>query len=225
MTMKPINDIRLFTSSVPNADSQPLPGEADSKHAAILLRRIAMKLREANFSLGSFDHLYINLTPCIPEGAVQPSARSVHRETAWLRYADYGVTETQLADPAAIEALAPLAAERCLLHFAPDSAPLVRSAIRDALHQGARMRMRFREKHAAGLVAVIYLQLLDNGLYHPLVCVTDEAGNSLLSEALPPCLTLDALGEIRLTKQTVTILPRRNAFTAGMEPVFFRWHR
>lgn len=224
MTTKPIHDIRLFASRVPNEDGQSLPGHCGSRQISVALRRIAMKLREGGFSLGDFDHLYVNLTPCLPEGAVQLSARSVHRETAWLRYVDAGVTEAQLADEAALDSLALTMAEKCLLLFAPGEAEqkLVRSAVREAIPQGEGLLMRFKEKRASGLIATVFLRLLDNGLYHPLLCVTDEDGQEKLRADLPPCLELHALGEIRLSRRAVTILPRRNAFTAGMEPLHFQ---
>lgn len=224
MPNKPISDIRLFMSRVPNEDGQSLPAPCGSRHISVALRRIAMKLREGGFSLGDFDHLYVNLTPCTPEGTVQMAARSVHRETAWLRYVDAGVTEAQLADEPALDALALGLAEKCLLLFAPDESRqrLVRSAVREATEQGADMLMRFKEKRVPGLTATVFLRLLDSGLYLPLLCVSDADGQEKLRADLPPCMELHALGEIRLTRRTVTILPRRNAFTVGMEPLHFQ---
>lgn len=224
MTNKSISDIRLFASHVPNADGQPLPAPCGSRHTALALRRIAMKLREGCFSLGDFDHLYVNLTPCLPEGAAQIAARSVHRETAWLRYVDVGVSEAQLADESALDSLALTLAEKCLLCFAPGETEqaLVRSAVREACEQGEGMLMRFKEKRASGLTATVYLRLMDSGWYHPLLCVTDGSGHELLHAELAPCLELHALGEIRLSRKAVTILPRRNSFTVGMEPLHFQ---
>lgn len=224
MPNKPIQDIRLFMSRVPNADGQSLPTPCGSGRTAVALRRIAMKLREGGFSLGDFDHLYVNLTPCLPEGTAQIAARSVHRETAWLRYVDMGVSEAALTDECAPDSLAAAAAEKCLLLFGQDEAArqLVRSAVREALAQGEDMRMRFKEKRAPGLTATVYLRLLDSGWYHPLLCVTEDDGREHLRADLPACMELHALGEIRLSRKAVTILPRRNAFTVGMEPLHFQ---
>lgn len=224
MPNKLISDIRLFMSCVPNADGQSLPASCGSAQISVNLRRIAMKLREGGFSLGDFDHLYVNLTPCLPEGTVRPAARSVHRETAWLRYMDAGVAEAQLACESALDSLALTLAEKCLLCFAPGEAEqaLVRSAVREACEQGEAMLMRFREKRASGLTAAVYLRLLDSGWYHPLLCVTEDDGREHLRADLPACMELHALGEIRLNRKAVTILPRRNAFTVGMEPLHFQ---
>lgn len=224
MTTKLIHDIRLFASRVPNVDSQSLPGPCGSGQISVALRRVAMKLREGGFSLGGFDHLYVNLTPCLPEGTVQLAARSVHRETTWLRYVDAGVTEAQLADEAELDSLALMMAEKCLLLFAQSEADRahVRSAVREASEQGEAMLMRFKEKRTSGLTATIFLRLLDSGLYHPLLCVTGADGQEVLRANLPPCMELHALGKIRLSRKAVTILPRKNAFSTGYAPLTFQ---
>ena len=58
MTIKRISDIRLFRGNVPNVDVQPQPALIDDKTLTMYPQRVAMKLRELNFSLGDFDHLY-----------------------------------------------------------------------------------------------------------------------------------------------------------------------
>ena len=217
---KPISDIRLYVSRVPNEDGQPLPGEYGSRALSLHLRRIAMKLRELGFSLGSFDHLYINLTPCLPEGECRVARRSVQRELAWLRYVDAGVSEAALRgadDPACLAA-----ARRCLQLFAQDEAAqaMLHAAFAEA-GKGEGMLMRFREKQASGMRAVVFLRLLDSGDYHPLLCVYDTQGQERLRADLPPCMALDALGEIRLNRKAVTIKPRHNAFSADLQPMVF----
>ena len=134
-----------------------------------------------------------------------------------------GVSEAALADESTPDSLAVAAAEKCLLLFGQDEAArqLVRSAVREALVQGEDMCMRFKEKRAPGLTAVVYLRLLDSGLYHPLLTVTDDAGLELLRADLPPCMELHALGEIRLSRKAVTILPRRSIFAEGLSPLSF----
>ena len=60
--MKPISDIRLYRSNIPNIDGNSHPSEFAPKQLNIIVTRIVMKLRENGFSLGDFDHLYINFT-------------------------------------------------------------------------------------------------------------------------------------------------------------------
>lgn len=217
---KLISDIRLFVSHVPNEDGRPLPDDFGDRMLTLRLRRIAMKLRERAFSLGDFDHLYVNLTPCLPDGVIQPARRSGSRETAWLRYVDIGLNEAQLgaADEAALTPLI----ERCLLLHAQDDP--ARESIRIAIAasaEGENMLMRFKEQETGGVSAVVYLRLLDSGLYHPLLRVTGPDGQTILQTDLQPCFELHALGAIRLTRSAVTIMPRKNAFTANLAPLRF----
>ena len=74
--MKTISDIRLFRSTVPNTDGNPQPLSIGSRQLNLVLHRIVMKLREQNFSLGEFDHLYLNFTTQLAAGAfpLQPAA-------------------------------------------------------------------------------------------------------------------------------------------------------
>ena len=60
--MRIIKDIRVFRSNNENTGGNPLPNDAANKELDCVIRRIGMKLREERFSLGEFDHLYINFT-------------------------------------------------------------------------------------------------------------------------------------------------------------------
>lgn len=108
---KLILDIRFYESEKPNVDGDSLPGDPGrifrlpgSIHA--VGARIARKLRELEFRTGTFDHVYVNLTTAIPEGRIAFSPRTPHRETARLRYVDYG------ANPKAVNRLGEQGKER-----------------------------------------------------------------------------------------------------------------
>ncbi|MEG0836153.1 MAG: hypothetical protein RR413_12000 [Christensenellaceae bacterium] len=94
--MKIISDIRVFTSTTKNEDGNPLPASVSNKTLNLAVHRIAMKLREKDFTLGEFDHLYINLTACeVPKG-VALAKRSIDKYFPWYRYYDLNVDEQQL---------------------------------------------------------------------------------------------------------------------------------
>ena len=75
--MKTINDIRLFRSQIDNIDGSPHPSSFGSKQWCIIIHRIVMRLREHHFSLGEYDHLYINFTTCLAAGKISLADRSV----------------------------------------------------------------------------------------------------------------------------------------------------
>lgn len=56
--------------------------------------RFACKLREREFTLPSFDHMYVILTPALPPGDVQPSTLNLD---ARIRYVDVGLSPDQWA--------------------------------------------------------------------------------------------------------------------------------
>ena len=64
--MKTISDIRIYKSTELNAHT-----DIGKKEINIAVQRVVMKLREYDFSLGEFDHLYLNFTICKPNGTFE----------------------------------------------------------------------------------------------------------------------------------------------------------
>lgn len=63
--MKLIADIRIY-----NVSDSEKHIELDFRSSSRAAHRVAMKLREFKFSLGEFDHLYINFTTHAAKGTV-----------------------------------------------------------------------------------------------------------------------------------------------------------
>ena len=85
--MKIISDIRLYKSS----DVDKYVG-LTNKSLNIAVRRVVMKLREQKFSLGEFDHLYVNFTVCIPEDKIE-LVDKIDSYHPWYRYCNVGVNQ------------------------------------------------------------------------------------------------------------------------------------
>jgi len=219
---KIIADIRLFHSIVENTDGNSLPHSFGDKKLNVILHRIVMKLREQGFSLGDFDHLYLNFTPCVPESEIRPATRSVDREFSWFRYYDVGVSEG-FADKQNFGEIFALI-KRALLEYFPHNAPkTVETAFATALSEGENMLMRFKEKKAAKTNAVVFLRYLDTGEYLPLLCVYDADGKEILRRDLPASSELLQIGEIALSAKKVTVKPRKNVFAKGLSPITFEF--
>ncbi|MGP1593809.1 MAG: hypothetical protein ACTTH8_01000 [Treponema sp.] len=78
--MKVISDIRIYKSKVENIEGNSLPSEFKStKILNARIKRIVMALRENNFSLGDFDHLYINFTTCNVENEIFHAKRKTDK--------------------------------------------------------------------------------------------------------------------------------------------------
>ena len=228
MKEKVISDIRVYKSNVPNIIGNALPSDIYNKRLNIVLHRIVMKLRENHFSLGEFDHLYINFTTCLDKNFITPSQRGCDPYHPWYRYYDFGVNEAfynELDFEQSTESIILLVRELLLKHFAIDEVTqkIVKSSTDDAVSKKADMLMRYKIKETANRKAILYLRYLDCGEYYPLLCVYDTEGNELLKKNLPICTDLNPYGTIILSNKKVTIKPKSNAFVRESKPISFEF--
>ena len=222
--MKPIADIRLYRSRIENIDGNSLPSEFASKKVNIVTNRIVMKLRENGFSLGDFDHLYMNFTTCLDHGIILPAKRSVDVYHKWYRYFDIGVNDAyyqQLDNENSFDFIIKQIQHTLNAYFQLDGNCSIEPCVEEALEKGEEMLMQFKEKTTATRKAVVYLRYLDNARYKPLLRVTDAQNTLLLEADLPEMIELNALGNIRVALNHITIEPRKNAFTKDFTPIRF----
>ena len=64
MKKKIISGIRLYKSESQNEYGGYITDSFGDKRLNAVVKRVVIKLRENEFSLGEFDHLYINFTTC-----------------------------------------------------------------------------------------------------------------------------------------------------------------
>jgi hypothetical protein len=224
--MRIIKDIRVFRSNTENTDGNPLPNGVENKELNCVIRRIVMRLREERFSLGEFDHLYINFTSCPVRNGVEPSKRSVDRHHPWFRFWDAEVSKELLDSLYEKRCIQPVVEiiEQILTRFfcSPRfDAEAIRTCFSDATEQGENMLMKYKEKTSGEITATLYLRFLDCGLYEPLLRVHDADNHLLLEKKLKRTHVFDAYGEIRISKKQVVIMPRRNSFTKELNPMVF----
>lgn len=224
--MKIISDIRLYKSDVENIDGNGLPTAFGRKRLNATVRRIVMKLREHGFSLGGFDHLYLNFTGCAVENGMAPAKRSPDRHHPWYRYYDVEVSEEAFAglgtDQWEFFALQLL--EKLLIRFFATEefdGPHIHACFFEAVTHGERMLMKFKEKKSSDRTAAIYLRYLDSGYCFPLLKVWDGEGKLVLEADLPETVDLSCLGEIQLSAKKVTVKPRKRAGEHEVKPMVF----
>lgn len=213
--MKIIKDIRVYKDR---------NSHIGNKQLSLSVHRMAMKLREKEFSLGDYDHLYLCFSESYPTDSVVLIDK-IDRYFPWFRRVEIGVSSEELKAIETSEEPSFLfqKIEKILLTlFGGDSAKeqLIRYAIEEAA-KGPQMLMFFKEKKTAKGTATVYLRLLDNAKYLPLLVVTREDGTEVLREDLPETSDLGNVGEIQLSSKKVTVKPRKNAFTGELTPVSF----
>lgn len=222
--MKIISDIRIYTSDTINVDGNPLPNDINDKKSNLAVKRIAMKLREGHFSLGDYDHLYINFTTCLVENGISLSHRSVDRYRPWFRYFDYHIEKGFLEEMIADESHKKLISSvlKVLLCFScndeNDKQKIIDAG--NSAVEGEKMRVIFKEKNNVNYSAIIFLRLFDDGKYHPTLQVK-SCESVILEKELEPTVDLGTLGDIQLNNKKVTVKPRKSVLYSSLEPVSF----
>lgn len=226
MKKKIISDIRLFKSESKNEYGYVTDSFADKKLNAIV-KRVVMKLRENAFSLGEFDHLYINFTICDGAAKIELS-NEIDRYHPWYRYCTVPVEMDfyqKLGRPEAYNGIFHRISEVLVTCFSTEDfdESRIRSCVHQAIEQGEEMCMRFKEKVSTKRKAVVYLRYLDTCRFYPLLRVYDMEDNLLLEKDLPETLTLDYLGDIQISMKRVIIKPRKNTLTTQKSAMVFEY--
>ena len=225
MKKKIISDIRLFKSESQNEFGGYITDSFSDKKLNAVIKRVVMKLRENEFSLGDFDHLYINFTTCDMAEEMNLSD-NVDRYHPWFRYCNIHVEEdfyNKLGSPESWNKTILHIKNVLTTYFISEDFDETRilSCVQQAVEQGEDMLMKFKEKISSKRKAVIFLRFLDTCRFSPLLHVYDTEENLLIEKDLPQTVALDYLGEIQVTTKRVTIKPRKNAYTAQNKPLVF----
>jgi hypothetical protein len=227
MKKKIISDIRLFKSEAQNEYGGYITGHFGDKKLNAVVKRVVMKLRENEFSLGEFDHLYINFTLCDITDNTRLSDK-VDRYHPWYRYCDVHVDKDlyhKLGAPETWNDIIHWISTILVSCFASEDFDESRilSCIRQAVEQGEDMLIKFKEKAGVKRRAVIFLRFTDSCKFYPLLRVYDAEDHLLFEKNLPEVLNLDCFGEIQISAKKVTIKPRKNAYAAQAAPLVFEY--
>jgi hypothetical protein len=215
--MRPIQTIRLFKGKFVSIDFPEQQYDA-------IPHRIAMKLRELGYLLDGFDHLYINFTVDAVENGMEFS-KYIDSFHPWFRIYNIQVSEAlfdTLESPESYDAILSLI-ESALVRISPKDEDLVHRAVAEALEQGEQMLMLRKQKITSTRRAAVYLRCLDDEYYLPLLRVYDNEENLLFEADLPKTYDLTILGEIQVSRNRVTVKPRKNLYaeSQGLEPITF----
>ena len=224
--MNAIKDIRIYRSQTENIAGNSLPHEFANRNLSIILHRIAMKLREHDFTMGDFNHLYVNLTTCTIDGKIAPSQRGKDSNSPWFRYYDAEVSQAffdSLETSDCIQSVIEIVKQVLIKYFctAEHDSEFICSCVSEAVEQGENMLVKYKEKRASKNKAIIYLRYLDNCRYFPLLRIFDFEDTIILEKDLTETNSLDAYGEIQLSAKKITIKPRKNQYARNSEPITF----
>ena len=227
MKKKIISDIRLYKSEGKNEYGVYFTESFADKRLIAIVMRVVMKLRENEFSLGEFDHLYINFTTC-DIGEEMKLSDEVDKYHPWHRYCTIHVEEdfyNKLDSFENQDEIIQWITKILVTYFSSQdfNESRILSCVKHAVDQGEDMLMKFKEKVTKQRKAIIFLRFLDKCMYAPLLRVYDMEDNMLFEKALPEAVILDYLGNIQISKNKITIKPRKNAFTTHINPLVFEY--
>ena len=227
MKKKIIKDIRLYKSESQNEYGTYVTNSFADKKLIAITQRVVMKLRENEFSLGEFDHLYINFTTCDMAEEMNLS-NEVDRYHPWYRFCSVHIEKDvydKLGTPETYDDIIHWISTIFVTYFTTEDfdESLILSCVQQAVEQGEKMLMKFKEKVNTKRKAVIFLRYLDTCSFYPLLRVYDTEDNLLLEKDLPKTLTLDYLGDIQISANRITIKPRKNAFTTQKNALVFEY--
>lgn len=225
MGNKTIKDIRLYKGGMRNEAGDAVTTSFADKKLNAIVTRVVMKLRENEFSLGAFDHLYIHFIPTdgIEKMRLVDNADRYH---SWFQNCLVPIEMELYNDLCSAESYGDIIhwiSTVLITYFetAEFSKERILSCVQQAVEQGENMRMQFKEKATAKRRVVVFLRFLDTCRFSPLLHVYDGEGNLLFEQDLPEAVTLDYLGDLQISAKRVTIKPRKNAFTKQMNPLVF----
>ena len=149
MSERIIADIRLFRSEGRSESGHFDMVSFGDKRLNAIVKRIVMKLRENGFSMGEFDHLYINFTRCELSAPMELS-QEADRYHPWFRHCHVRVAREvyeSLGTPDSHEHIIPIIGEVLTAFFARGDSDeaRIRDFIQEAVNEGEGMLMPFKE--------------------------------------------------------------------------------
>ena len=218
--MNLIKDIRLFESNEPNEPGYSLPSDIgelyafEVKNCLEVIYRLMFLLRHRGFSLGEFDHLYLNFTTQLLHGELLASNRIDSYHT-WYRFVDAGCdvqtfnswTLSQKNDFV-------IATIRRAIGLFTDaeSEKVVDDCFEEVLRYGAELAIPYKEKQGNPYTVRVLVKITDDLDFIPVVRIYD--GDTLICEEILPPYSRDPFilqfGTITVGKKAVRITPRKS---------------
>ena len=218
--MNLIKDIRLFESNEPNEPGYGFPcyiGKLyafDSTECQEVIDRLMFLLRHMGFSLGEFDHLYLNFTTQLPHGELLTSNR-IDRYHTWYRFVDAGCdmqTFNSWTLSQKNEFVISTIRRAIGLFTDAEGVKLVDDSFDAVLRYGAELAIPYKEKQGNPYTVRVLVKITDDLDFIPIVRIYD--GDTLVSETVLPPYSRDPFilqfGTITVGKKAVRITPRKS---------------
>lgn len=235
--MNLIKDIRLFELDVPNIDGNSNPYyigkiyQYDHMDCLDVIQRLLFLLRHRGFGFDTFDHLYLNFTPCIPHGEVRDVNRYNIREFSWYHYVDIGC-DIGLFNGWELEkktAFILEAARNASLLKAPEKLQqLFTDTFDEIIQKGEQLLLPYKRKESTDFIVEVLVRINDELDFLPLIRVSEKDGTIKAEQELRSYGRdefISQISTIAIGKRSVRIAPRKNWYTDyfSLKPVKIEW--
>lgn len=223
--MKLLKDIRYFESTQKNivGYSPSYIGNVycvDSKKLNVISNRLVLNLREKNFCLPDFDHLYLNFTSFVDYGNFRLAEKPIDKYHPFYRYVDFGLSSDEfsvLNEDDKISTIVRASAEVLSVLYDSNDVYNIMTHAEEILTDGQKAKMIVKQKCNQDLCVQIMTRILDNGLYVPSVKILNN-NDVLINEffydrALHWEEFIFQFGSITIGKMSVTIKPKKNSLS------------
>lgn len=235
--MKLIKDIRFLELDVPNIDYNPTPyyiGKIyhyDHMDCLDVIQRLLFLLRHRGFGYESFDHLYLNFTPCVPHGEIRDVNRHNIREFSWFQYVDVGCDVDLFNSWTLNEQTAFVleAAKNASIMKAPEEMrQIFADTFDEVIEKGATLLLPYKQKKNENYLVEIMVHINDELDFLPLLRVTDKTGAVKAERELRSYVRdefITQISTITIGKSYIKIAPRKNYDTEyyGLKPIWIKW--
>lgn len=235
--MKLIKDIRFLELDVPNIDYNPTPyyiGKIyhyDHMDCLDVIQRLLFLLRHRGFGYESFDHLYLNFTPCVPHGEIRDVNRHNIREFSWFQYVDIGCDVNLFNSWTLNEQTAFVleAAKNASIMKAPEEMrQIFADTFDEVIEKGATLLLPYKQKENENYLVEIMVRINDELDFLPLLRVTDKTGAVKAERELRSYVRdefITQISTITIGKSYIKIAPRKNYDTEyyGLKPIWIEW--
>lgn len=237
MNTKLIKDIRLFELDVPNIDGNPTPDYIgkiyfyDHIECLDIIQRLLFLLRYRGFGFNSFDHLYLNFTPCVPHGEVRDVNRYNVKDFSWYQYVDAGCDIT-LFNTWSIKEKTDFIIESIkkavLIKPSSNQRQIFINTFDEVIQLGDSLLIPYKRKENENFIAEIFTRIDNNLNFIPLIRISDKYGvlkteQELLNYGRDEFIA--QMGNITIGKSSVRITPRKNQHTDfyDLTPIKLEW--
>ncbi len=229
--MKLISDIRYFESTKENSDGY-FPSyignlfHINYKNFSIINTRFVLKLREKEFLLPDFDHIYVNFTTCLEEGKFELAKRLPDKHHQFYRFIDFGLSpqcfnklSVQEKNVLLITSVANIIGS---LYCKDDNKrKIVRNCADDILKSDENTKIIYKCKKNENFCVQIVVSILDNGLYSPCIRIYDN-NQKLINEyiyniPLRQDEFIYQFGSISIGKKSINIKPKNNSLSSSCQ--------